>query len=54
MNHYPTNHTDSQWIFLDGILRNNRKRKHSIRDILNAIFYLLKTGCQWRMMPRCF
>lgn len=54
MNHYPTNLTDSQWLFIDGILRNKRKRKHSLREILNGIFYLLKTGCQWRMLPHCF
>lgn len=30
------------------------KRKHSLREILNAIFYMLKTGCQWRMLPRDF
>ena len=28
-----------------------RKRKHSLREIFNAIMYLLKTGCQWRMLP---
>ncbi|MBK7885651.1 MAG: transposase [Chitinophagaceae bacterium] len=28
-----------------------RKRKHDLRQILNAIFYLVKTGCQWRMLP---
>ncbi|MDR1056305.1 MAG: transposase [Prevotellaceae bacterium] len=28
-----------------------RKRKHSLREIMNAVFYLLKTGCQWRMLP---
>ena len=54
MNHYPTNLSDSQWLLLEGILNDNRKRKHSLRDIFNAIFYLLKTGCQWRMLPRCF
>lgn len=54
MNHYPTNLTDSQWMLLIGNLKDNRKRKHSLRDIFNAIFYLLKTGCQWRMLPRCF
>ncbi|MBC8005120.1 MAG: transposase, partial [Verrucomicrobia bacterium] len=32
----------------------NLKRKHSLRDIINAIFYLLKTGCQWHMMPSDF
>jgi len=54
MNHYPTNLSDSQWLILEGILSDNRKRKHSLRDIFNAIFYLLKTGCQWRMLPKCF
>ncbi|MCL4481283.1 MAG: transposase, partial [Bacteroidetes bacterium] len=41
-------------MLLQGILRDGRKRKHSLRDIFNAIFYLLKTGCQWRMLPGCF
>jgi putative transposase len=54
MNYYPTNLTDSQWMHLEAILNNKRKRKHSLRDIFNAIFYLVKTGCQWRMLPRCF
>lgn len=31
-----------------------RPRVHSYRQILNAIFYLLKTDCQWRMLPREF
>ena len=31
-----------------------RKRKHSIREILNATLYVVKTACQWRMVPRCF
>lgn len=54
MNFYPTNLTDSQWMLLIGILKDKRKRKHSLREIFNAIFYLLKTGCQWRMLPKCF
>ena len=54
MKHYSTNLSDSQWMLLSGILNDNRKRKHSLRDIFNAIFYLLKTGCQWRMLPGCF
>ena len=29
-------------------------RLHSPREILNAVFYVLKTGCQWRMLPREF
>ena len=54
MKHYSTNLSDSQWVLLSGILNDYRKRKHSLRDIFNAIFYLLKTGCQWRMLPGCF
>ena len=32
----------------------NRKLKHSLRSIFNGIFYLVKTGCQWRMLPYDF
>lgn len=31
-----------------------RKRKHSPRSILDGIFYILRTGCQWRMLPLDF
>ena len=31
-----------------------RKRKYDLRMIWNAIFYLVKTGCQWRMLPLDF
>ena len=29
-------------------------RKHPVLDLLNAVFYLNKTGCQWRMLPNDF
>ena len=32
----------------------HRKRKYSLRDIMDAIMYIVKTGCQWRMLPRDF
>ncbi|MDR0744134.1 MAG: transposase [Tannerella sp.] len=51
---YPTDLSDSQWSTILGILNDNRKRKHSLREIFNAIFYILKTGCQWRMLPNDF
>ena len=31
-----------------------RPRTHDLREILNAVFYLLKTGCQWRLLPHEF
>ena len=51
---YPTNMTDSQWSAILVILNDKRKRKHSLREIFDAIFYMLKTGCQWRMLPNDF
>jgi len=31
-----------------------RPRTHDLREILNAVFYLLKSGCQWRLLPHDF
>ncbi|MFN3589991.1 MAG: transposase [Spirosomataceae bacterium] len=39
---------DSQWQFIDNIIDDQRKRKHSLRVIINAIFSLNNTGSQWR------
>ena len=55
MRNYGTNVTDNQWQFIKNTLNfNNRKRKHDLRTIWNAIMYLVKTGCQWRMLPKDF
>ena len=49
---YPTDITETQWQCMEKILLpQTRKRKHDLREIWNAIFYLVKTGCQWRMLP---
>ena len=40
--------TDSQGQFIDKIIDDQRKRKHSLRVILNAIFSINNTGSQWR------
>ena len=54
MKTYPSNLTDSQWKAILAILKDKRKRKYSLREIFDALFYLLKTGCQWRMLPLHF
>jgi putative transposase len=54
MKRYPTTITDSQWKVIKKFVNIKRKRKHSLRRMLNAIFYLLKTGCQWSMLPHNF
>jgi transposase len=52
---YTTNLTDAQWQVIKNFIADvERKRKHDLRNIFNAIFYILKTGCQWRMLPKEF
>jgi putative transposase len=55
---YPTDLSDEEWAmlepFLPGPKRHGRPRLHSPREILNADFYVLKSGCQWRLLPREF
>ena len=52
---YSTNLTDKQWQVIEKIINPQvRIRKHSLRTIMNAILYSLKTGCQWRLLPREF
>ena len=49
---YSTNLTDAQWQIIKKIIElKNRRRKYSLRMIWDAIMYLVKTGCQWRMLP---
>ncbi|WP_246021985.1 transposase [Flavobacterium cellulosilyticum] len=54
MKKYSTNLTESQWKTILTILEDKRKRKHCLREVFDAIFYLVKTGCQWRMLPKDF
>ena len=54
MPNYSTNLTDSEWKLLESIQQDKRKRKHELRVVWNAIFYLVRTGCQWRMLPTEF
>jgi len=48
---YPTELTDSQWEVIQLYLPVQRKRKYSLRAVVEAKLYVLKTGCQWRMLP---
>lgn len=54
MTNYPTNVSNSQWQVIEKFLDTSRKRKYDLREIINAILYLVKTGCQWRMLPKDF
>ena len=55
MSNYSTNLTEKQWQVIKNIVEpQERSRKHFLREILNAIFYVNKSGCQWRMLPSDF
>ena len=52
---YSTDLEETQWQVIKKILNlQERKRKYNLREIWNSIFYLVKTGCQWRMLPSHF
>jgi putative transposase len=55
---YPSDLTDEQWELIRPCLEYENgygnRRKHPIRQVLNGIFYVNKTGCQWRMLPNEF
>src|SRR5688500_17257061 len=53
---YPTDLSDDEWDHVGPHLsepkRRGRPRLHGSRAILDAVFYVLKSGCPWRMLPR--
>lgn len=52
---YPSDLTDKQWdLIKDHFNYGNygKHRKHSIRILVDAVFYVIKTGCQWRFLPK--
>jgi putative transposase len=52
---YPSDLTDEQWAILAPLIpaphRNCRPREADMREVVNAIMYLLRTGCPWRHLP---
>ena len=54
---YPSDITDAQWVLIEPhlpVYPGGRPRKTNLRDVVDAIFYLLRTGCQWRYLPKDF
>lgn len=55
---YQSDLSDAEWSCLESYLpapeANGRPRLHTLREILDAIFYVLKSGCAWRLLPHDF
>jgi len=59
---YPSDLTDAQWTRLEPLLKPSREgrhaggrpRKYELRRVVDALLYVVKTGCQWRQLPSNF
>jgi len=55
---YASDVTDQEWALIEGFLPRPRKlgrpRTTEMREVVNALLYLLTTGCQWRLLPKEF
>jgi putative transposase len=55
---YPTDLSDAEWTrlrsYLPSLKAESRLRTHSLRDVLDAIFYIVRSGCAWRLLPHDF
>src|SRR6202142_3180409 len=53
---YPSDLTDAEWALVGPSIppakRGGRRREIDVREVLNAIFYVLSTGCQWQALPK--
>lgn len=54
-NTYPSDLTDKEWEVLEKLVPGDSKlgrpARYPKREILNSIFYIVRSGCAWRMMP---
>jgi putative transposase len=52
---YPTDATDDQWTMIRPLVERERQMGRptevDLREVVNALLYLTRTGCQWRMLP---
>lgn len=55
---YPSDLTDQEWAILEPLIpptkEGGRPRTTEMREVLNALFYVDRTGCQWRALPHDF
>jgi len=52
---YPSDPTDAEWAPVEPAIprakRSGRLREADLREVLNDVFYVLSTGCQWKAFP---
>jgi len=48
---YPSDVTDEEWEKIKDLIPSGNRSEHHKRSLVNAVFYLVKTGCHWRQLP---
>ena len=55
---YPSDVTDAEWAIIAPMIppqrQGGRHRETDMREVMNAVRYVLRTGCQWRQLPKDF
>ncbi len=55
---YASDATDEEWVLIEPLLpppsERGRPRETSMREVVNAMFYIAQSGCHWRMLPKDF
>lgn len=51
---YPSDLKNKEWALISGHFKNGNQAKHEKRTLVNAILYVVRTGCQWRWLPQDF
>lgn len=51
---YPSDLKDSEWEIIKDFFKNGNQTVHEKRVLVNAVLYIAKTGCQWRLLPQNF
>jgi putative transposase len=54
---YPTDINDKAWALIEPLfpkVRTTKPRKYELREIIDAIFYITRAGCAWRLLPNNF
>ena len=55
---YASDATDTEWSLIEPLTPAansiGRPRKTNVREVVNALFYIASTGCQWRQLPKEF
>ncbi|ETZ04985.1 transposase [Holospora undulata HU1] len=51
---YPSDLKEREWEVIKHHFDSGNRSKYNKKELVNAVFYIIKSGCQWRMLPKDF